>query len=131
MAYSFSSGPISTTMSVQQIASVLREVGEGKRFMSFARRMGTSSAGAGTFEAFTPGADDDPFSVGERADFQVGFRNGLSVTNTMNMTLTQGYQVIFKVFDRGTVREVLVEVQGSGGRRETEKLVKHAFALLS
>ena len=130
VAYTYSKGPVGTNKGVQQVAAALREVGESKRFMGLARRLGTSSMGASHFEAFAPAASDDPFSVGPAPDYQVGFRSGLSVTNSMNMTLTQGYQVLFKVFDRGGQREVVAQVTGSGFRGETEKLVKHAFALL-
>lgn len=128
MAYRYAKGPQRTEKTISEIANDIRDIVDGKRFMSLSRRYATSAIGRGDFWSFSPDVNDDPFNVGPTPDWQIGIGSELLTTNSMNMTLKQGYSVIFKVFDRGAFREVTVDVQGSGFKRETEKLIKYVFA---
>jgi hypothetical protein len=128
VAYQFSKGPVSTGKSIQQIGAVVNEVGQERRFMGILRRMGTGSLSAAEYGPFAPQASDDPFaSAGRPADWSVGWRWAHSVTNSMNMTLNQGYQVIFDVFDEQGTRSVNAKVNGFGQRKEVERFVQHVF----
>lgn len=128
MAYQFTKGPVSTDKSIEQISAVVNEVGQERRFMGIMRRMATGSLGSSEYGAFAPQPDDDPFaSAGRSADWSVGWRWAHSVTNSMNMTLNQGYQVIFDVFDEQAARSVSAKVTGFGQRKEIERFVQHVF----
>ena len=96
--------------------------------MGILRRMGTSSLREGQYGPFAPQADDDPFaSAGPSPTWSVGWRWSHSVTNSMNMTLNQGYQVIFDVFDEHPIRSVRAKVTGFGQRKEIERFVQYVF----
>lgn len=128
MAYEFSEGPIRTKLTIPQIGNVIKEVGQERRFMSFIRRLGTSAASNSQYGAFAPTQDHDPFaSAGLQADWRVGWRWANSVTNSMGMTLNQGYQVIFEVFEEQTSRLVGAKASGSAERREVERFVQAVF----
>lgn len=128
MGYQFTKGPVSTGKTIQEIGSVVNEVGQERRFMGILRRFGTGSLSEGQYGAFAPKPDDDPFATaGTPADWSVGWRWSHSVTNSMNMTLNQGYQVIFDVHDQDTDRTVTAKVQGFGQRKEVERFVQHVF----
>lgn len=128
MGYQFTKGPVSTGKSIREIGAVVQEVGEERRFMGILRRVGTGSLSEAQYGPFAPKPDDDPFaSAGSAADWSVGWRWSHSVTNSMNMTLNQGYQVIFDVFDEQATRSVHAKVNGFGQRKEVERFVQHVF----
>lgn len=128
MGYQFTKGPVSTGKSIQEIGAVVKEVGQERRFMGIMRRLGTSSLSEGQYGPFSPQPDDDPFASASRpADWRVGWRWAHSITNSMNMTLNQGYQVIFDVFDDQATRSVSAKVEGFGQRKEVERFVEHVF----
>ncbi|VXB05553.1 hypothetical protein [Aeromicrobium sp. 9AM] len=118
------------------MSDVIKEVGQERRFMGMMRRLGTRSnvstgVSSYSYGPFTPDANDDPFaSAGEQPAWRVGWHWGGSVTNSMNMTLNQGWQVIFNVFDDGGSRRVTAQVQGAGMRKEVQRFVDSVFQLL-
>lgn len=136
MGYEFAVGPQTTSKSVEQVASVIKEVGTDVRFMSFMRRTGIKSkisTGLGSFEygPFAPNDNDDPFaSAGRKADWRVGWAWSGSVTNSMNMTLNQGWTIIFSVFDDGGTRSVSAQIAGSAIRKEPTRFAEQVFKLL-
>ncbi|MER7449388.1 hypothetical protein ABTW96_03775 [Nocardia beijingensis] len=128
MGYQFTGGPRRTSKSVEQIAKIIKEVGQEKRFLGPIRRAGTSSSNYGPF---APQADDDPFATASRqANWRIGWRWGNSVTNSLGMTLNQGWQVIFEVFDDGGSRSVVAKIDGLSQRREVERFVDSVFKLI-
>lgn len=135
MGFEFSKGPKSTGKSVAQVAEVVKEVGQEKRFMGLLRRLGTPAAttmGNGQYGPFAPSADDDPFMAASdrQPDFRVGWHWGNTVTNSMGMTLQQGWVVIFDVYDDGGKRSVVAKVKGKSQRGEVKKFVDQVFDLL-
>lgn len=130
MAYEFSAGPKRSARTIEQVGNIIKTVGSDRRFMSVVRRMGVSLSNS-TYGAFSPQPNDDPFASARRkADWRVGWRWAHSVTNSMGMTLNQGWEVIFDLFDEGSERSVTATVHGAGERREVEKFVRFVFDAL-
>lgn len=128
MGFQFTQGPVRTGKSIEQVANIIKEVGQEKRFLGFLRRAGTNPNNYGPF---APNENDDPFaSASRRADWRIGWSWGNSVTNSMGMTLHQGWQVIFDVFDEGGSRSLVAKVEGQSQRREVEKFVAEVFSLV-
>lgn len=133
MAFSFQE-KTSTAKSVQQVAAVVKEVGEDKTFMGPMRKAGVSlnsKFGQGEYGPFSPQPDDDPFaSAGREPDWKVGWHWGTIIRNSMGMTMNQGWRVIFDVFDEGSSRTVVAKVEGVSQKGEVKKFVKSVFQLL-
>lgn len=132
MAFNYNEGPLETTGSIEYISRVIRDIGEGRQFMSGLRKLYTGPSGKWDYCAFSPVGDDDPYYAGPTPDWQIGFASSLSTTNSMGMTYTQGYRVIFRVFDQGSRRRIEIKATGNGLglERETRRLVKMVLAQL-
>lgn len=86
---------------------------------------------AGSYGFFSPTADDDPFSsANSKPDWSVGWQWGTTITNSMNMTMKQGWAVIFHVYDTGSTRTVVAKVQGASQRKEPTRFVQLVFGQL-
>ena len=129
MSYEFNDGPKSTKRSIEQISQTIQQVGNGKKFMGMGTRLNTSGIGSGSYGAFVPSANDDPFASARRAaDWSVGWQMGNKVTNSMGMTLKQGWQIIFEVSDDGSDRTVTARVAGASSKGEVQRFVDMVFA---
>jgi hypothetical protein len=126
------SGQTTTALTVWEIAAVVEEVGQSRKFMSAPRRMAALLGSAGTIEPFSPITDSLNFlSRSDPPIARIGWRCGLSVTNSSGGTLEQGWTVVFDVFELDTARSVVARVRARGMRREAQKFVDMVFKIVS
>lgn len=137
MSFQFVKGPQLTSKSREQVAAIIKEVGDERRFMGMFNRTAIRqavNAGKATYGAFSPEASDDPFASAssDPADWRVGWQKGHAMTSrvmgtNMHMSREFGWTVIFEFRNSGSVTAT---VQGLSERKEVEKFVQQVFDLL-
>lgn len=96
-------GPASTGKSVGEIASIIQQEGELKRFMGGLRRAAAGRA----VQPFSPSLDDDPFAAAhQKPAFSVGYIWSHTAHSATLGSLTNGWIIIFHVYDDGSTRRV-------------------------
>lgn len=131
MAFDYIVGPRNSHRSIEQISQIIERIGKAKQFMGLGRRLNTSGIGPGSYGAFAPSAETDPFaSARKRPDWAVGWKWGNSVTNSWGMTLHQGWQIIFEVTDEGSTRSVSARLSGSASKGDVQRFADLVFGEL-